>query len=189
METKKTEKETDEINENDLPASIIRPDSYDEEKDIEVRKEFLGLSQHVDNKMLFYNAGTNGDLSKLKEGLDKGMSISEECSASGYYWTCLHYACFYGHKEIIRYILEYEKDDTNYIPRRNIQCNKGKTPLMYVLSNVSGNENKKEILLLFHNSNAIDYNVCDKENKNIFDYIKTHLGSYLNEYYKMLIDG
>ena len=70
--------------------------------------------------MIFYNAGTNGDLSLFDSGIEKGMDIAEECSASGYYWTCLHYACFYGHLELIKRILEYEKESENYLGKRNI---------------------------------------------------------------------
>ncbi len=184
----KIEINEDEIDENDLPACIIKPNFYDKEKDEDNRKLNMSTTASTDDKMLFYNAGTNNDKEKLLEGIRIGMSIAEECSAASYFWTCLHYACFYGHEQIIEYILDYDREDPEYLGKRNIQCNKGKTPVMYVLANCPGEEKKKKLLNLFLDKNAIDFGCCDYDGKNVFDYIQTNLPGYIKKFYKRIIE-
>ena len=177
-----------ELDENDLPASIIMPTEYDKEKDLENRKNNLKTKCSNENKIYFYNAGVKGDLELLKTGLEKGVPISEECSAASYYWTCLHYSAFYGHTNIVEYILDLCKDDEDYLGKCNIQCNKGKTPVMWALSNAP-KDKKKELLLLFQQKGAIDYNCCDYENKNVYHYIDTNLPEFKKEFLLLVING
>lgn len=174
---------------SNLPASIPMPKEYDSDIDVERRGRLLGTKANTNDKMLFYNAGTNNELDKLITGLEKGLSISEECSAASYFWTCLHYACFYGHKEIINYILNYNKDDDeDYLERHNIQSNEGKTPLMLCLNTVKEEQRKIDILKSFYEHNAIDFGLCDYKGKNIFDYIKDNTGFY-NDFLNIILEN
>ena len=34
-------------------------------------------------------------------------SVTEEVSREGHFWTVLHYACHYGHIEVLKFLLNY----------------------------------------------------------------------------------
>eukprot|EP00351_Strombidinopsis_sp_SopsisLIS2011_P004908 CAMPEP_0116883422 /NCGR_PEP_ID=MMETSP0463-20121206/15926_1 /TAXON_ID=181622 /ORGANISM="Strombidinopsis sp, Strain SopsisLIS2011" /LENGTH=48 /DNA_ID= /DNA_START= /DNA_END= /DNA_ORIENTATION= len=37
----------------------------------------------------------------------KNYSVTEEVSREGHFWTVLHYACHYGHIEVLKFLLNY----------------------------------------------------------------------------------
>jgi hypothetical protein len=124
--------------------------------------------------MELYNASIGGDVSKFKELIEiKKYSIMEECSASGFYWTALHYAAHYGHSNIILYYTEYLKNNPNKIDMMNLQSNLGLSPLYISLSNHSININeKKKILEMYAKNELLDYSMCNKEGLDVFSLCK-----------------
>lgn len=87
----------------------------------------------IPEKMALYNCSTQGRLDELKEliMLDN-YSVTEEVSKEGHYWTCLHYACHYGHLSVLDFLLCHllkKKDEKEAADIINMQTTEGKTPL------------------------------------------------------------
>lgn len=152
-----------------------RKKKYDIEHHEKVRTKHLKGNLNNTEKMELYNSGISGDITKLHELIEvKKFPLMEECSASGYYWTVLHYASHYGNVKIIEFILEYYKFDPDKLDILNLQSNLGLSPLLIAMNIVSA-EKKKQIIDLFIRYDAIDFNICCKDsNEDIFDICKKH---------------
>ena len=145
-----------------------RPTTYNADLAKERHKKFLKNELSSSQKMELYDCGVKGDIEKLKSiVLSKKYNLSEECSATGYFWTVLHYASHYGFVNIVKYVVEYYKDEPNKIDILNLQSNLGMSPLMIAINNVSDISKKKEILEIYVNNNAIDYNICSAKGDDI----------------------
>lgn len=152
-----------------------RPKEYNETQSKERHKKFLKNELNSSQKMELYDCGVKGDLEKLKNlHKIKNYNIMEECSASGYFWTVLHYASHYGFVNIVRYIVELYKDDPDKTFKLNIQSNLGLTPLMIAINNMSNHEKKKEIIDIFAQHNAIDFNICTAKGEDIIELCTKH---------------
>ena len=58
--------------------------------------------------MQLYTCSTQGLMDDLIQLLkDKNYSVTEEVSREGHFWTVLHYACHYGHIEVLKFLLNY----------------------------------------------------------------------------------
>ena len=79
---------------------------YSQELAEERRERFLTKMHTIPEKMALYNCSTQGKLDELKELiLTEGYSVTEEVSKEGHFWTCLHYACHYGHLSVLDFLL------------------------------------------------------------------------------------
>jgi hypothetical protein len=79
-----------------------------------------GMNQQVPPiDILFVQAAANGNLFNVQDALKKGANIKAEAP---YQWTALHYACYNGHTEIVKFLVNIGAD----IEAKNIQ---GATPL------------------------------------------------------------
>jgi hypothetical protein len=152
-----------------------RKKKYDMEHAEKVRVKHLKNKLNTTEKMELYNSGISGDIVKLQELIEqKKYPLMEECSASGYYWTVLHYAAHYGNVKIIEFILDYYKFDPDKMDILNLQSNLGLSPLLIAINAVSA-EKKKQIIDLYIKYDAIDFNICSKDNnEDIFDICKKH---------------
>lgn len=148
---------------------------YDIDKAEKVRKQFLTNSLNNSQKMELYNTAINGNVDKLKELVEvKKYNLMEECSASGYYWTVLHYASHYGHVNVVNYILQYYQNHSDKLELLNLQSNLGLSPLLISINNSGGLEKKKQIIELYVHYDIIDFKICSKEEEDIFDLCKKH---------------
>jgi len=148
---------------------------YDPDHAEKVRKKFLSNTLTTNQKMELYNCSVAGNVETLKSLVEeKGYQILEECSASGYFWTVLHYAAHYGFDNIINYVLEYFQNNPNKKNILNLQSNLGLSPLFICLNSTSTPEKKKAVLEIFVKYDAIDFKVCSKENEDIYDICKKH---------------
>jgi len=146
---------------------------YDAERAEKIRKQFLSNSLNNSQKMELYNTAINGNVDKLKELVEvKKYNLMEECSASGYYWTVLHYASHYGHINVVNYILEYYQSHCDKVDLLNLQSNLGLSPLLISINNSGSTEKKKQIIELYVHYDIIDFKVCSKEGDDIFDLCK-----------------
>lgn len=152
-----------------------RPKSYNEELAKHRQKKYLKSELKSAQKMELYDCGVKGDLTKLKNLIKvKKYDILEECSASGYYWTVLHYASHYGWSNVINFVLDELKTDVFKKEKLNIQSNLGLTPLMIAINNLTNVEKKKEILTLYVYYDVIDYEVCTAKGEDIIELCKKH---------------
>lgn len=168
-----------------LPAHVISSESQDKEKEEANRSLYLCKGSQYSQKMLLYYAGTNGDMKHLLRAMELETPLFEECSAEGYFWTCLHYACFYGHMEVIEFIVNQNKEDEGYLARVNLQCHLGKTALMHGLTREFDKDFMKQLLKLFYSNDAIDFSICCHDDLNVFQYAKR---AGLGEYFEHLIE-
>ena len=151
-----------------------RKKKYDKELAEKIRTKHLKNKLNTTEKMELYTSGINGDISKVQELIEvKKYPLMEECSASGYYWTVLHYAAHYGNVKIIEFILDYYKFDPEKLDILNLQSNLGLSPLLIAINAVSA-EKKKQIIDLYIKYDAIDFNICNDTNEDIFDICKKH---------------
>ena len=71
-------------------------------------------------------------------------------SREGHFWTVLHYACHYGHIEVLKFLLNYlEENDLHdqMFEVLNMQTLEGKTPLTCaILSGDINLEKKKQVV-------------------------------------------
>jgi len=157
------------------------PCKYDSEKAEANRKKFLTNTLDTNKKMELYNCSVNGDLEKFKNLIEiKKYPIMEECSASGYYWTVIHYAAHYGFDNIMDYVLEYFQNHSDKKTILNLQSNLGQTPLVICLVSSINIEKKKRILELYALYDAIDFSICTNKDEDIFEICKKHgLAEYL----------
>ena len=138
-----------------------------------IRKQFLSNSLNNTQKMELYNTAINGNVDKLKELVEsKSYSLMEECSASGYYWTVLHYASHYGHINVVNYILQYFQNNPDKVDILNLQSNLGLSPLLISINNSGTVEIKKQIIELYVLYDIIDFKICSKDGNDIFDLCK-----------------
>lgn len=84
--------------------------------------------------MQLYGCSTKGKVSEFKELLDgnltqQPLSVTEEVSKSGFYWTVIHYASHFGHYEILQYIVSKLDDHPDKYEIFNMQTKEGKSPL------------------------------------------------------------
>jgi hypothetical protein len=160
---------------DDLLACFERPKKFDTEYSEKVRKKHLSNSLNTNQKMELYNSAVNGNVDQLKALIDeKKYPLMEECSASGYFWTVIHYAAHYGFINIVNYILEYYQSHPQKVEILNLQSNLGLSPLFISLNNTSDIEKKKQILDMYVKYDAIDFKICTKEGEDIFDLCKKH---------------
>lgn len=159
-----------------IMSTIKRPEVMDESLAKSRRERFLTKILTSTEKMELYDSGVKGDLEKLKDVLEKKKyNLLEECSAAGYYWTSLHYACHYGHLNIIEFYVDYFKFNPHKIEIFNIQSNLGMTPLMIAIVNGPNIEDRKKIILtLFVANDLIDYKLCNNKGEDIFSMCKKH---------------
>ena len=74
------------------------------------------MKHSIKEKMMLYGASTKGRLDDLKDilepmnGYKEALSVTEEISKAGYYWTALHYASHYGHYQVVQYLIEFLDD-------------------------------------------------------------------------------
>lgn len=143
---------------------------YDKAHAEKVRKRHLQNKLPNNKKLEMYNCSVNGDVKTLIKYIEEDKcSIFEEISAGGYYWTCLHYAAHYGNIDIVEFVLDKIKDDSDKIDLANLQSNLGLSPLFIALSNTLDVEKKKRILDVFVKYDAIDFKICNVDNLDIFD--------------------
>lgn len=146
---------------------------YDPEKAQANRKKFLCNTLDTTKKMELYNCSLNGDLEKFKNLIEqKKYPIMEECSASGYYWTSMHYAAHYGFDKIIEYIHEYYRNHPERKSILNLQCSHGRTPLAIYITSSASLDKKKKILELFAMNDVIDFTICSDKDEDIFEICK-----------------
>jgi hypothetical protein len=156
-------------NYNEIINLFDRPKEYDEARATKMHSLYLVKSLNTNQKMELYNCGTNGDCKTLKELIDeKSYPLFEECSASGYFWTCLHYASHYGYVDIVEFYLKKTQNDPNKVDKLSMQSNLGLSPLFISLCNLSNLEKKKDILKLHVQFDVIDYKICSKNGEDIF---------------------
>ncbi len=146
---------------------------FNPEKAESNRKKFLSNTLDTTKKMELYNCSLNGDLEKFKNLIEiKLYPIMEECSASGYYWTAMHYAAHYGFDKIIEFILNHYKNHPERKAILNLQCNHGRTPLGIYIASPASLDNKKKILELFALHDAIDFSICSDKDEDILEICK-----------------
>ena len=140
----------------------------------EVRKKHMSNRLSQRKKLDLFNSSTKGNLTELTNLIEKEYyPPTEECSAPGDSWTCLHYAAYHGHAEIVKYLLEYYQYHPNKIDILNMQSFKGETPLIVCLNNEDLNMDKKKLILdLYLQYKAIDYYLLTKEDEDIFEICK-----------------
>jgi hypothetical protein len=152
-----------------------RTRKYDSDYAEKVRKNYLSNSLNTNQKMELYNCAVNGNVDTLKNLIEvKKYPLMEECSASGYYWTVIHYAAHYGFVNVVNYVLEYYQNHAAKLELLNLQSNLGLSPLFISINNTTDIEKKKQILDLYVKHDAIDFKICTKENEDIFDLCKKH---------------
>ncbi len=146
---------------------------YDPDFAEAMRKKHLSNTLNTNQKMELYNCAVGGNLDTLINLIqDKKYPLFEECSASGYYWTVIHYAAHYGFENIINYVLEHLNNDSNKKSIANLQSNLGLTPLFINLNSSTAIEKKKTILELYVKHDAIDFKLCSKDNEDVYDIVK-----------------
>ena len=113
--------------------------------------------------MMLYGASTKGRLEDLKDilepinGYKDALSVTEEISKAGYYWTSLHYASHYGHYEVVQYLIEFLSDHPDKSDIFNMQTAEGKTPLFCaILSSDIDAKRKQQIIKLWFDTNQVD---------------------------------
>jgi len=146
---------------------------YDPDRAEKIRKLYLTNNLTNNQKMELYNSSINGNVDALKNLVEnKKYNLMEECSASGYFWTVLHYASHYGHINIINFILDYHQNNQNKLDILNMQSNLGLSPLLISINNSGSIDKKKQVIELFVRYDAIDFKICSKEGDDIFDLCK-----------------
>ncbi len=159
----------------DALSYFERSKVYDSARAEKIRKEYLSNSLNNSQKMELYNTAINGNVEKLKELIEKKKySIMEECSASGYYWTALHYASHYGHINVVEYILQTLQNNGEKVDMLNLQSNLGLSPLLISINNSCSVDKKKKVIELYVHYDIIDFKICSKEGEDIFDLCKKH---------------
>lgn len=152
-----------------------RPTIYNEEHAKAMHKLYLKNDLSSTQKMELYDCGVKGDLEKLKSLIsNKQYNLLEECSASGYFWTVLHYASHYGFVNIVRHVVEALKNDPKKVEKLNLQSNLGLSPLMIAINNMTNFEKKKEVIDIFAQNNAIDFSICTAKGEDIIELCKKH---------------
>ena len=150
--------------------NFVRPEGfYDEDLAIINRTKHLTNELTYLLKMDLYNSSCNGNteeyISLIKSG---NYPALEECSAAGYFWTALHYACFYGHYDIVKFTLDLFKNNPNKVEMMSIQSIEGLTPYAVAIIYCSEYVKKRRILQLFVDYEVIDVNLLTAANKDIF---------------------
>ena len=152
---------------------LREPRKYNPEYSEKIRKKYLSSTLNASQKMELYNCAVNGNVETLKNLIEiNKYPLFEECSASGYYWTVFHYAAHYGFESILTYVLEKYQHDLNKNNILNMQSNLGLSPLFICLNSSSTIDKKKNILELYVKFDAIDFNICSKDEEDIYDICK-----------------
>ena len=128
------------------------------EKAEERRELYMTKLHSIPEKMQLYNSSTQGKIEDLKSLLkDKGFSVTEEVSKEGHYWTVLHYACHYGHIDVLEFLLDFLGERENSHEILNMQTVEGKTPLFCtILSGDTKLPVKKDIIKLLFETSQVD---------------------------------
>ena len=118
-----------------------------------------------------YNCSTKGNIEEFETLIrDKGYSATEEVSKEGHFWTVLHYASHYGHINVLKFLIEYLKDNENCFEILNMQTVEGKTPLFCaILSCDIKIEVKMEILKMLFDTNQVDLSLRKKTGEDILE--------------------
>mgnify|MGYP000700515653 CR=1 FL=1 len=107
-----------------------RPTVYNEMNAKAIHKMHLKNELSSTQKMELYDCGVKGDLEKLKTLIsNKQYNLLEECSASGYFWTVLHYASHYGFVNIVRHVVEAFKNDPKKIEKLKVVFSLANNPI------------------------------------------------------------
>ena len=143
-----------------VPEVCLFAPPYNAEESTQKRTEFVTRLHTIPDKMLLYNSSTKGELENLKSLLtEKGLSVSEEVSKEGHYWTVLHYAAHYGHIKVVEFLLGYlQEHSSNFEEVLNLQTICGKTPLTCAImsGDIKDLEVKKEIIKMLFDTNCIN---------------------------------
>ena len=79
----------------------------------------------VQQKMEIYTASTQGLLLDMEQLISKGVTLLEEVSKSGYYWTAFHFASHYGQADVLRFIIDAYMEHPMKEDVFNIQTKEG----------------------------------------------------------------
>jgi len=162
-------------------------------------KEKAENNRKLHLKRIFFGDGitTNRILDEIVDAIEKGpenidkVLNKNKCPLtielnSLSFQNCLHYACNFCNVQSVDFILKSFKKNKDYLNITNLQSHNGKTALMLAIDKSSKDKQIYvkiiEILDLFIKNCAIDYELCDKQGKNILDYVKLHLPYYENEF-------
>ena len=119
----------------------------------DIRVVFLENTLKNSDKLLLYNCK---DVKTLKELIEvKGFPLLEISSKPEYFWTCLHYACYYGLEDIIEYYLESLKHDPYKFEKLYLCDNDNKNPISLIYNSVLPNRNR--LLNLFIKNTSIEF--------------------------------
>ena len=66
--------------------------------------------------------------------MEKGYSLLEEVSKSGFYWTAFHFASHYGKEEVLRYIIDHYMSHPLKRDIFNLQTIEGSKPISLITS-------------------------------------------------------
>lgn len=112
----------------------------------QIRNKFLTSVLNTVQKKELYNSVFEGNLDVFRNLIEnRKYNILEEISAKTFYWTAFHYAMHYGKLNIIFYIMDYYKQNLNYIMR--LESNDGRCPILCLLkSNALNSSTKKDLL-------------------------------------------
>ena len=121
-----------------------------------------------------YHASTQGNCESIRKLIiEKNYSLTEEVSKETHYWTVLHYACHYGHINVIQFLLEHLNNHKNFFEILNLQTIEGKTPLFCtILSGDIKIEKKKEIIKVLFDSNRIDLSLRKATGEDLLELAK-----------------
>ena len=112
----------------------------------QIRNKFLTSVLNTAQKKELYNAVFEGNLDVFRNLVEiKKYNILEEVSAKTFYWTSFHYAMHYGKLNIIFYIMDYYRQNLNYVMR--LESNDGRCPILCLLKSNAINSNSKKDLL------------------------------------------
>jgi len=98
--------------------------------------------------MEFYKASIDENCDTMKKLLEeKKFPATEEISAKGHFWTPLHYSMHFGKWEVVKYLLEYFKNNNKLGPIMRLRSDDKRCPVLCLLkSNAIQTTTKKEII-------------------------------------------
>ena len=138
----------------------------------EERRDVMLTRQHsIPEKMDLYNCSTQGRLAQLTELLaDKGFSPTEEVSKEGHFWTVLHYACHYGHADVVVFLLEFLARHEEFHQIMNMQTIEGKTPIFCaILSGDIKPALKKDIIKMLFETGQVDLTLRKSSGEDVLE--------------------
>ncbi|CAI2379081.1 unnamed protein product [Moneuplotes crassus] len=162
----------------------VTAEKYNPEKASKRRSRVLVKKLKTADKMEIYASATQGKLEIMKTLIEeKKVSILEEVSKSGYFWTAFHFASHYGSVDVLNYLVDCFWDHPYKFDIFNIQTIEGKTPLFCCIS--SGDikkDKKKEIIKIWIDTQNIDFSLRKKTGEDLLQLAKKNsLYEYLEE--------